>query len=73
METKRIDARGLRCPQPVLKLSLALPEIADGSVVEIIGDCSTFETDVRTWCDKRKKTVLSVQPFEEASLIQIQF
>lgn len=68
-----IEAKGLRCPQPVLKLTAFVPKVAAGDVVEIHGDCSTFEDDVRKWCARMKKTVLSVRPDGDAKIIQVQF
>jgi tRNA 2-thiouridine synthesizing protein A len=74
MEVFRIDATGLRCPQPVLKLAMDTVNIAKGTVVQIDGDCPTFEADIRAWCDRRGRAVLSVRPLAgEAKAIQIQF
>ncbi len=72
MEIHKINAVGLRCPQPVLKLAMEMPNLAPGTLVELSGDCPTFETDVRTWCERKKKTVLSVRMEGTAKIIQIQ-
>jgi len=69
----RIDASGLRCPQPVLKLAVETAETPAGTVVEITGDCPTFEKDVRTFCERRRKTVLSVRGDGAKMVIQIQY
>lgn len=69
----RIDCSGMRCPQPVLKLAVETAETQAGTVVEIIGDCPTFEKDIRTFCDRRRKTLLSVRPEGAKTLIQIQY
>lgn len=55
-----LDTIGLRCPQPVLKLAVLAVNMEPGELVEVLGDCPTFEKDLRTWCDRLKKTLLSV-------------
>jgi tRNA 2-thiouridine synthesizing protein A len=69
----RIDCTGMRCPQPVLKLAVETAETPAGTVVEIVGDCPTFEKDIRTFCDRRKKTLLSVRGDGVKTVIQIQY
>ena len=71
--TLRIDCTGMRCPQPVLKLAVETADTPPGSVVEIIGDCPTFEKDVRTFCDRRKKALLSIREDGERKIIAIQY
>ena len=53
-----LDAIGLKCPQPVLKLSVISPDMKAGEILEIIGDCPTFEKDIAVWCTRLKKTLL---------------
>ena len=55
-----LDASGLKCPQPVLKLSVMSAEMKPGEILEVIGDCPTFENDIRVWCQRLKKNLLSV-------------
>ncbi len=72
-EIVRMDCTGMRCPQPVLRLAVETAGIAAGTVVEIVGDCPTFEKDVRVFCKRRKKTLLAVL-FEDAkTFIRIQY
>jgi tRNA 2-thiouridine synthesizing protein A len=73
MATTRIDALGLRCPQPVLKVAAKMPEMAKGDTLEVLGDCPTFEEDIRKWCDRMKKTLLAVTQDGDAKTVQIQF
>jgi tRNA 2-thiouridine synthesizing protein A len=73
MATKELDTLGLRCPQPIMKMSAALMELKDGDILEVIGDCSTFEEDVSKWCQRLNKTLLWVRDEgENAKRIQIQ-
>ena len=42
-----LDTTGLKCPQPVLKIAAKSPDMQHGDVLEVIGDCPTFERDIR--------------------------
>jgi tRNA 2-thiouridine synthesizing protein A len=52
METRTLDARGLRCPLPVLKARKALKELADGEILHVLatdpGAVKDFEAFCRT-------------------------
>ncbi len=73
MAEKSIDAKGLRCPQPVLKIAAKMPEMKAGDILVVEADCPTFEEDVRKWCDRMKKTLLAVNTKGNAKVIRIQF
>ena len=74
MALQVFDFRGLKCPQPSLKLTTIAIKIQKGDVVEIMGDCSTFEKDMRVWCTISKKTLLWMKDKGEgAKSCQIQF
>jgi tRNA 2-thiouridine synthesizing protein A len=65
---------GMKCPHPVLKLAVKAPDMKPGDILEILGDCPTFERHVRTWCDRLGKVVLSVtREGGDRKRIQIQF
>jgi tRNA 2-thiouridine synthesizing protein A len=69
-----IDTLGMKCPQPILKLAVKAPDINRGDILEVVGDCPTFEKDVRTWCERLGKLVVSVkEEGEDKKRIQIQF
>lgn len=73
MTTHTLDAKGLRCPQPVLKITTMIPSIAAGDVLSVQADCATFEDDVRKWCDRMGKTLLAVTHEGDVVTAQIQF
>lgn len=73
MATIYLDAKGLKCPQPVLKIAAKMPEIKKGDLLEVEADCPTFEEDVRKWCERMKKTLLAVTEAGGAKKAQIQF
>jgi tRNA 2-thiouridine synthesizing protein A len=69
-----LNTLGQKCPQPVLKIAVRAPDMKPGDILEVLGDCPTFEKDVRTWCERLGKVLLSVRekgPREKR--IQIQF
>jgi tRNA 2-thiouridine synthesizing protein A len=69
-----LDTKGLRCPQPILKIAAKSPEMHSGDILEVLGDCDSFEKDVRAWGMRMKKVILSVKDEGNKVLrIQIQF
>ena len=74
MAVKVLDTLGLKCPQPVLKIAVEAPDMEPGDILEVLGDCPTFEKDVRTWCERLGKVFLSIKDEgRERKRIQIQF
>lgn len=61
MAVETLDMVGIKCPQPVLKIAVKAPDMHPGDILEVIGDCPTFERDVRVWCQRLKKTFLSIK------------
>jgi len=45
-----IDACGLQCPGPIMKLSQALLNAADGELIQIASTDPAFAADVESWC-----------------------
>jgi tRNA 2-thiouridine synthesizing protein A len=74
MSVSVLDTFGLKCPQPVLKLAVLAPDMQVGDVLEVLGDCPTFEKDLRIWCERLGKVFLSVKDEgKDRKRIQIQF
>ena len=73
MATINLDALGLKCPQPVLKIAAKSAELNSGDVLEVLADCPTFEKDVRQWCERTKKTLLWIRDENGKKRCQIQF
>ena len=71
MET--IDATGLACPQPVLKLAAKAPQMSSGDMLEVKADCSTFPDDVKHWCEKAGKVLISCTTSGGVHTAQVQF
>jgi len=60
MKTVQIDARGDKCPVPVLKMTNAImkKEVTPGDTLVVTADCPTFEKDVKDWCKNMKKVLV---------------
>jgi tRNA 2-thiouridine synthesizing protein A len=61
MAVEVLDTAGMKCPQPILKIAVKAPDMQPGDILEVLGDCPTFEKDVRKWCERLNKVLLSVQ------------
>jgi len=54
-----MDLKGLKCPQPVLKLAIAAKKHPAGTTIEVLADCNTFPEDVKKWCNDSGKVLVS--------------
>jgi len=71
MLTKAIDARGLKCPQPTLRMIAESHGMVAGDILDVVADCLTFEQDVRNWCQRARKTLLWVRQEGSAKRCQV--
>lgn len=57
-----------------VKVAAKSPDMQPGDILEVVGDCPTFERDIRSWCSRLKKTLLSVVSEDgDRKRCQIQF
>ena len=61
MSVRELNTVGLKCPQPVLKIAVMSAQMKKGDMLEILGDCPTFEKDIRTWCERLGKTFVALK------------
>lgn len=73
MPSQTIDARGLKCPQPILKITAMAIKMKPGDTLEISADCTTFENDLKDWCSRSKKMLMWVREETGFKKAQIQF
>jgi tRNA 2-thiouridine synthesizing protein A len=73
MATHTLDARGLKCPQPTLKVASMSIKIPKGDILEVVADCPTFEKDLKEWCGRSKKVLLWIRDEGGAKKAQVQF
>jgi TusA-related sulfurtransferase len=55
-----VDARGLLCPLPVIRLAERFDDLPAGEGMDLLADDPAAEDDVRLWCRGRGYTVESV-------------
>jgi peroxiredoxin family protein/rhodanese-related sulfurtransferase/TusA-related sulfurtransferase len=55
-----IDACGLQCPGPIVKLSSALKDARDGEVIEITTTDPAFASDIEGFCRRTGNAFLSI-------------
>ena len=58
---KKIDARGMKCPRPIIELALAQRMLAAADEISIMSDDPAFENDVQAWCDATNCELLEVR------------
>lgn len=46
---RTLDARGLYCPDPVLKTAVEIGKLAVGQVLEVLADDPATEEDIQSW------------------------
>jgi len=56
-----LDYRGMSCPMPMLKLSMAMKKGATGDVFEAICNDAAFEADVKSLCEKTGNELTSLK------------
>ncbi len=62
MEEKRVDARGLPCPQPVLLTRKALMELGEEGVVTVVVDSAASRDNVKRFAESQGCTVQVEEP-----------
>lgn len=61
METLQIDACGLQCPGPIMKLKKAIDGMQAGACVEVKATDAGFPRDAQAWCGSTGNRVVSVK------------
>jgi len=61
METLQIDACGLQCPGPIMKLKKAIDGMQAGACVEVKATDAGFPRDAQAWCGSTSNRVVSVK------------
>jgi len=54
----QVDACGLQCPGPILKVKSHIDEMADGQVMEVQASDFGFSADIDAWCANTGNTLL---------------
>lgn len=56
-----IDATGLQCPGPIMKVSDAINKAKDGEVFEIRCNDKGFKSDIGAWCSSNGNSLLEIK------------
>ena len=54
-----VDARGLRCPLPVIRLAQQVRDLGPGALVEVWATDPAAAADIPAWCRMRGHTLVS--------------
>ena len=60
-----VDARGLRCPLPVIRLAQRVRELEPGTVVEVWATDPAAAADVPAWCRMRGHEYLGTHDVDD--------
>lgn len=69
--TETIDARGLLCPLPVLKLRKRLGPLAAGVCVELLADDPAAAVDVPHYCAESGHALVSVSDAADHQIYRV--
>jgi tRNA 2-thiouridine synthesizing protein A len=58
---KVLDARNLKCPMPIIKISQVITQIDGEEILEVMATDPAFEGDVKAWCCKTKNEFVSFE------------
>lgn len=68
----KINACGLQCPGPIMKISEKINEISENEIVEITSTDRGFKSDIQAWCENTGNTLLKLTHENKIITAQIQ-
>ena len=68
----KVDACGLSCPGPIMKLAENIENIDNGDILEISSTDKGFYSDVEAWCDSTNNTLLDLKNVDRKVIATIQ-
>ncbi len=68
----KVDACGLSCPGPIMKLAENISNIQEGDVLEISSTDKGFYADVEAWCNSTNNTLLNLDNKDKKIVVTIQ-
>ncbi|MEC7118487.1 MAG: sulfurtransferase TusA family protein [Pseudomonadota bacterium] len=63
--THQLDARGLHCPLPLLRLRQALHRMQLGETIQLIASDPNSQTDIRRYCERAGQHLLAAWQSED--------
>lgn len=64
-----VDAIGLFCPMPVVKLKVAIEKVELNQVVELLADDPGVLEDLPAWCKETNNRLLSINKNQEGIFV----
>lgn len=58
---KKLDARGLFCPEPVFRTKIEIERMQVGEILTILADDPNAEEDISRWVKRNGHELLSLQ------------
>ncbi|MFF3728988.1 cysteine desulfurase/sulfurtransferase TusA family protein [Streptomyces sp. NPDC002476] len=62
-----VDARGKRCPVPVIELAKVIGEVPRGGTVTVLSDDEAARLDIPAWCAMREQEYVGEEPTDRGS------
>ena len=56
-----LNALGMSCPMPIVKLAKKMKEIKDGDVLEVLADDVGAKEDIPAWCNRTENEFLGME------------
>ena len=72
VKTVRVDACGLQCPGPILKMKKTMDTLAPGERVEIVSTDPGFSRDAAAWCNSTGNSLVSKESDGGKSVVVIE-
>jgi tRNA 2-thiouridine synthesizing protein A len=69
---RNLDARGLYCPMPIVKINKAIKEINSGEVIKVQCTDPGSKRDFQSWCEKTGNKLLKMSEEDGVFVFLIQ-
>ena len=60
-----VEARGVLCPVPIIRLARAASSLPSGSLIELLTDDPAAEYDVPAWCRLRGHELVTTETLDD--------
>lgn len=71
-ETETLDATGLLCPEPVIRVSRRVRDLASGSLLQVLVDDPLAELDLRVFCERTGHAFVGIDTVQSDGESEVQ-
>ena len=57
----KIDASGMQCPGPIMKVSKAIENAQNGEIFEVVSTDKGFKSDISAWCENTGNNLIDLK------------